>query len=201
MAFVDRGADGALERGLPGLHHRHERVAHRPGPVVELDRAADVDAAGVDLDRDAPQPALEQRAQARQPARRSAAPGGRPRPRTRVVLAHDRDLQLLARAEMGEHARLAHARHLGQPADRQALEADLRGERQRRIENGGARLLPFQERPRRRGIGRRRGRRRGERGRMQGIGVKRSEAENRTIVLFCRKSLGAPVSRRADRGD
>ena len=40
-----------------------------PGPVVELDRAADVDAARVDLDRHAPHPALEQRAQARQAAR------------------------------------------------------------------------------------------------------------------------------------
>ena len=40
-----------------------------PGPVVELDRAADVDAAGVDLGRDAAHPALEQRAQPRQPAR------------------------------------------------------------------------------------------------------------------------------------
>ena len=29
VAFVDGGADRALERVLPGLHHRHERVAHR----------------------------------------------------------------------------------------------------------------------------------------------------------------------------
>ena len=82
VAFVDGGADGALERVLPGLHHRHERVAHRAGAVVELDRAADVDAAGVDLDRDAAHPAVEQRAQPRQAARRASSTGGRPRPRT-----------------------------------------------------------------------------------------------------------------------
>src|SRR5207245_1397643 len=58
-----------------------------------------------------------------------------------VALAHDRDLQLLARAEVREHARLAHARDLGQGADREPLETDVRRERERCVENGGARLL------------------------------------------------------------
>ena len=59
-----------------------QRIAHRAGPVVELDRAADVDAARVDLDRDALDPALEQRPQPRQAARLRAAPGRTPLPRT-----------------------------------------------------------------------------------------------------------------------
>ena len=97
-----------------------------PGPVVELDRAADVDAARVDLDRGALHPVGEH-------ARAGAA--GRAAPQrgvehflleARVVLADHRDLQFLARAEVGEHARLAHLRDLGQRADRQALQADLR---------------------------------------------------------------------------
>ena len=29
VPFVDREADGLPERRVPGLHHRHQRVAHR----------------------------------------------------------------------------------------------------------------------------------------------------------------------------
>ena len=152
VALVDGGTDRALERVLPGLHHGHEGVAHRAGTVVELDRAADIDAAGVDLDRDSAHPALEQGAQPRQAARRAHRGPEHLVLELRVVLADDRDLQLLARAEVGEHARLAHAGHLGQGADRQSLEADMRGERERRVENGGACLAAFHERADRRRI-------------------------------------------------
>src|SRR5205085_9414457 len=118
--------------------------------VVELDRAADVDAARVDLDRDAAHPAIEQRPQPWQPAL-----GGERWPEhlfleLAVVLADDRDLQLLARAEVGEDARLAHPGLFGERADREALEADARGKRERSVENGGTRLLPLEERPHRR---------------------------------------------------
>ena len=122
-------------------HHRRQRVAHRAGPVVELDRAADVDAARVDLHRDAPHPALEQRAQPRQAAR--LVHGGEEHLflEARVVLADHGDLQFLARAEVREDARLAHLRHLGQRADRQALQPHVRGQAERRVQDGGARLL------------------------------------------------------------
>ena len=153
MALVDGGVDGALERVLPGLHHRHERVAHRAGAVVEFDRATDIDAAGVDLDRDAADPAVEQRAQPRQAARRLHRRAEDLVLELGVVLADDRDLQLLARAEVGEDARLAHAGHFGQGADREPFEADVRRERERCVENGGARLLALHERARGRRLG------------------------------------------------
>ncbi len=60
-----------------------------------------------------------------------------------VVLADDGDLQLFARAEVGEHARLAHLRHVGQRPDGQAFQAHLRGQAQGGIEDGGARLQAF----------------------------------------------------------
>jgi hypothetical protein len=71
----------------------------------------------------------------------------------RVVLAHHRDLQLLARAEVREHARLAHLRDLGERADRQALEPHVRGQGQRGVENRGARLAALQQRARGRSVG------------------------------------------------
>src|SRR5436190_23729345 len=44
VALGHGGGDGALERELPGIDHVDEGVPNRAGPVVELDRAADVDA-------------------------------------------------------------------------------------------------------------------------------------------------------------
>ena len=163
MAFDDGGADRPAERAMPGLDHRHQGVADRSGAVVELDRAADVDAARVDLDRDATHPAVEQRAQPRQ-----AALGLHGRHEDLVlelgvILGDDRDLQLLARAEVGENTRLAHPRHLGEGADRQSLEADLRCQAERCVENRGPGLLAFEERTRRRGLGA------GNRGRIGGL--------------------------------
>ena len=159
-----------------------------PGPVVELDRAADIDAARVDLDRDPLQPAVEQRAQPRQAARRRHRRAEHLFLELGVVLADDRDLQLLARAEVGEDARLAHPGDLGQGADRQPFEADVRRERERGVDDRGARLRPFISAwaPRRRPAARRRCRRR-ENPR------KRADAaigQKRTIVLFCRKTAG-----------
>ena len=166
-----------------------QRVAHRPGPVVELDRAADVDAARVDLDRHPPQPALEQRAQPRQAARRAHRRAEHLFLELGVVLADDRDLQLLARAEMGEHARLAHPGHLGQRADRQAFEARCARPAPSAASRIAARVCwPFMQRLGRCGVGRRRRRcRRRENPR------RRADAaigQKRTIVLFCRKTAG-----------
>ena len=58
-----------------------------------------------------------------------------------VVFAHHGDLQFLARAEVGEDARLAHLRDFGQRADRQAFQADLRGQAQGRVDDGRLGLL------------------------------------------------------------
>ena len=71
-----------------------QRIAHRAGPVVELDRAADVDAARIDFDRHALHPVVEQRAQARQAARlRTAWREETPLFEAVVVLADHRDPQ------------------------------------------------------------------------------------------------------------
>ena len=70
MAFFDRDVDRALHGRQPGADRTSERIAHRARPVLELDRAADVDAARVDFDRGALHPVVEHRAQSRQAARR-----------------------------------------------------------------------------------------------------------------------------------
>ena len=56
---------------------------------------------------------------------------------------------------MGEHARLAHLRDFGQGADRQAFQADLRGQPERRVDDGGLGLLALLQGLGRRGVGRR----------------------------------------------
>ena len=44
---------------------------------------------------------------------------------------------------MGEHARLAHLRDLGQRADGQALQPDLGGQAEGGVDDGGLGLLPL----------------------------------------------------------
>jgi hypothetical protein len=63
-----------------------------------------------------------------------------------VVLADHRDLQFFARAKVGKHAGLAHARDLGQRADAQALQPDLRGQAERGVHDGGLGLLTLEQR-------------------------------------------------------
>ena len=57
------------------------------------------------------------------------------------IFAHHRDLQLLARTEMREHAGLAHVHDLGHRADAQPFETDLAGQAQGGIDDGGLGLL------------------------------------------------------------
>jgi hypothetical protein len=90
-----------------------------------------------------------------------------------VVFAHHRDLQFLARAEVGEHARLAHLGDLGHRADRQAFEPDLRGQCQRGIDDGGLGLLALLGGP-------------GRLGGNGGGGHRGNLRIKRTVVLFCR---------------
>ena len=156
LLFVDVGAQVAFLLGLQMarfmaacqvMHRAGQRVAHRARPVVELHRAADVDAARIDFDRGALHPVGEHGAQARQAARLLQRRVEHLFLEALVVLADHRDLQFLARAEVGEHARLAHLRDLGQRADGQAFQADLRGQAQRRVDDGGLGLLAFLQGP------------------------------------------------------
>ena len=106
-----------------------------PGPVVELDRAADVDAARVDLDRHAPHPALEQRAQPRQAARLAHR---RANTSSSNFAWYSRMTEICSSSREPKWANtpdLLMLRHLGQRADRQALEAHVR--RQRRARRRG----------------------------------------------------------------
>ena len=189
MAFLQGDLDRASERLLPSLHHADQRVAHRPRAVVEFDRAADVDATRIDFHRNAPHPQVEQRAQPRQPARLLHRGVEHLLLEPRVVLAHHRNLQLLARAEMREHARLAHLRDVGDGADRQALESRAGGQAEGGVQDHGAGVLPLQERTRRDGEFALRRRRRHRRSSEQhghgrrGLGPQRRK---RTVVLFCR---------------
>ena len=181
--------DGTAHGGVPGQHRARERVAHGARAVVELDGTADVDAARVDFDRGALHPVVEQRTQAGHAARR--AHGGEEHflLEARVVLADHRDLQLLARAEVGEHARLAHAHDVGQRPDGQTLEPDVRGQTQRGIDDGGLGLLPLVQRTLAAAA------RAGGAGGFGGAGFDGSghgRRQKRTFVLFCSKFTDPP---------
>jgi hypothetical protein len=62
-----------------------------------------------------------------------------------VVFPDDGNLQFLARAKVGEHPRLAHASHFRQRTNAQALQTDLRGQAQGRIDDGRLGLLPLEQ--------------------------------------------------------
>ena len=96
VAGVDGEPDRARQRGVPGLHHRGQRIAHRTRTIIEFDRAADVDAARVHLHRDAADPAFEQSPQSRQTSRLAHCGVEHLFLEACVVLADDRDLQFLA---------------------------------------------------------------------------------------------------------
>ena len=146
MAFGDGQADRAFERLLPGAHHGRQRIANRAGPVVELDRTTDVDAARIDFHRHPAHPPIEQRLQSRQAARFAHRGKENVFLELDVILADHRDLQLFARAEMREDARLAHVRDFGERADRQAFEAHVGSESERGVEDRRARLLALHQR-------------------------------------------------------
>ena len=140
-----RQLDGAAQGGLPGGHRRGQRVAHRAAAVVKFNRAADVDAARIDLGRGLHHPVVKEGLQAGQA---TAFFHGRVKNtglKAVVVLADDGNLQFFARTKVGEHARLAHARDFGHGANGQALQADLRGQAQGRVDDGRLGLLAFDE--------------------------------------------------------
>jgi hypothetical protein len=143
MAFGLRLHDGAQHRGLPDADRLDQRIAHGAGTVVEFGSATDVDAARVDLGRGALHPVGEHGAKARKAARRRERRKEHFLLETCVILAHHRDLQFLARTEVGEDARLAHLGDFGHRADRQAFEPDLRRQCQCGIDDHGLGLLAF----------------------------------------------------------
>jgi hypothetical protein len=84
---------------------------------------------------------FEQRAQARQAARLAHGRVEHLLLEARVVLADHRDLQFLARAEVGEHAGLAHPVTSASAPMLKPFQPDLRGQAQRRVDDGGLGLL------------------------------------------------------------
>ena len=115
-------------------------VAHGARPVVVLHGGGDVDAAAVE-DLLPAQPRVEQRADPGLAAR-----GGERRPDHRVDepaagVLERLQLELLLGAEVGEQPALAHLGALGELADGEALEPDLRGDLQRLVEDRGLGVL------------------------------------------------------------
>src|SRR5262245_21008434 len=144
MAFFDRAADCPPERLHPFALERADAIADRPGLIVELDGGAEHDAAPGKLRRLGPvEPVGERRAQPRHPARlRQGGDEHRLAELLAPALEH-RELQLLARAEMREQARLRHPGRRGERADREALEPELARDPHGLVEDRGARLLAF----------------------------------------------------------
>nr|GFD56424.1 hypothetical protein [Tanacetum cinerariifolium] len=91
------------------------------------DGAADVDAAGSDLDRHALEPAIEHRFQARQAACFLDTGEKDFLLEAAVIELEHFDLQVFARTEVGKDARLAHAHAVCEQADGQALETITAG--------------------------------------------------------------------------
>ena len=143
VADGDRLARRTQQRLLPGDDHRQQLVADRAGPVVVFDRAADVHAPAVDLARVARHPARIHRGQAWQAAGLLQARQEHLVLEAAVVVLDDRDLQVLARAEVREHAALRHLHAVGDQADRQPLEPVAAREIERGIEDRGTGLFAF----------------------------------------------------------
>ena len=146
VAFFLAGGQCALHGRVPCVDRTGQRVAHRAGAVVKLHRTADVDAPRVDLDRSALHPVGKHGPQPRQATRLAHRRVEHFLFKACVVLADHRNLQFLARAEVGEHAGLAHAGDLGQCANAQTFQADLGGQAQGRLDNGGLGLLTLVQR-------------------------------------------------------
>jgi hypothetical protein len=82
-------------------------------------------------------------AQARQAARQRQARQQHVLDEALLVGLEHRDLQVLARAEVREHAALGHLHAFGQGADGQALEADARRQLKRGRHDRGSREFAF----------------------------------------------------------
>ena len=141
VALGLRHPDRAQQLGLPALDDRHQRIMQGSRAVVVFAGPADQDAAGLDFLGQQREPVLQQRSQPRQAARAGDRRAQHDVDETGRVLLQHRELKLLARAEVGEHAALAHVQPLGQRPDRQSLQTLAAGDRERLLDNGGARAL------------------------------------------------------------
>ena len=120
----------------PVLLRRDEAIARGTGPIVELDASHDEDAAARHEVLLRPgEPVVDERADARLAAGLLQRGGDDERDEALDRLVEDRDLEVLLGGEVGEEAALRHPHVLGELADGDALEADLRRERQRRAED------------------------------------------------------------------
>ena len=142
--------DGAPHGRMPCLHRLGQGIAHGTAAIVELNGAADVDATRIKLDCGTLHPVIEQGTQPGHAARLVEAGKENLLLETSMVFMHHGDLQLLARAEMGEHARLAHAGELGDRTDGQAFQPHVRGQVQGRLDDGILGLLALLQGPARR---------------------------------------------------
>ena len=98
-------------------------------------------AAGQELLLGPGEPVVDERADAGLAARLLERGHHDERDEARHGLLEDGDLQVLLRREVREEAALRHADVLGELADGEALEPDLRGERERRAEHRRPRLF------------------------------------------------------------
>src|SRR5207249_1526234 len=142
VAFLDRGARGVRQRLEPVALALDDEVAGRAGPVVELGRGGHEGTAPGQAGRGLPlHPALEERADA------PLAPRGSERRLDDLVDEASRghlqhlNLKILLRLEVREEPALRQLEVVGEPADRQPLEADFRGQAERVHQDGLAGLL------------------------------------------------------------
>jgi hypothetical protein len=147
VARFDAGAVDDLDHLEPALLERDEPVAHRPGPIVELDRGRDENAPSGSRARLCPgEPALEERGQAGPAA--GLPDGGLD------DLVHESlgrrvehlDLERLLGAEVREEPALGEVQLVGQASDRQPLEADLAGQARGPLQDGLPGLLSLAHR-------------------------------------------------------
>src|SRR5437867_868825 len=142
VALVDGDARGPGQGVHPVPQILDDEVAHRPGPIVELEGRRHEGAAARQARRLLPrEPALEQRPHTRLAARYGERRLDDAFNHARPGHAEDVELERFLRAEVGEEPALRHAEILGQTTDGEPLEPDPRREPQRVSEDCLARLL------------------------------------------------------------
>jgi peptide/nickel transport system permease protein len=136
--------DRVLQVRVPARELHGDPFPDGARAVLELGRGGREEAAaGEDLALDVVEEAVEERPDAGDPARGCSRGLDHLADEDARRVVDGRELELFLRAEVREQAALAHARRLGQAADRERLQTLLRRERRRHVEDGVARPLPF----------------------------------------------------------
>src|SRR5258706_7451181 len=123
VSDFNRLLDCAHQLALPRSDHADQKVAYRPGPIVVLHGSRNEHAAAFDFDAAAVDPARIHGLQPGETAWLLQAWKENVFDETPLVLFQHGDLQILARAEVREHAALRHLEALGNEPDGQALQA------------------------------------------------------------------------------